>query len=82
MKEFLDHVKESGLRIPHEEHKHLKEVDKTTYGMSTFYCVPKVHKNETHVPLRQVIATINNKLCYLSEWVTAKMKPTTKKLSA
>ena len=62
MNEFLNCAKEPSLKIPIEDCKHLHRVNINVTGVSAFYCMPKVHKNETATPLRLVTITTITKL--------------------
>jgi len=44
--EFLEFVKQPGLRIEHEHLKYLERAADEHDGISTFHCLPKVHKKK------------------------------------
>ena len=50
--------------------------------ISTFYCLPKLHKNKTPAPLRPVISTVNTNMYYLGKRSTKILKRAAIQVSA
>ena len=81
MEEFIKFVERPGFEIGKKDLQYLKEAAETWTGMSTFYCLPKVHKKKTPILLRPAVATIGAPLCALGKWTAKIMKPITKQIS-
>ena len=79
--EFLKHAKQSNFKLSNEDTTHLQQAKINMSGISTFYCMPKLHKNKTPAPLRPVISTVNTKLHYLGKRSTKILKRATTQVS-
>ena len=82
MEEFFSCVQQPGLEIEKKDLAYLKQAAETWTGMANFYCLPKVHKKKTPVPLRPVVAAYGAPLFALGRWATQIMKPVTMQTSS
>ena len=51
MNEFLDFMKQPGMQIDKDDYIYLEKAKDQFDGISTFYCLTKIHKKKKPVPL-------------------------------
>ena len=79
--EFLDFIKQPGMQIDEDDCICLEKTKDQFDRISTFYCLPKIHKKKKPIPLRPVVATMNAMLHALGKWVTKALNPLSTKVN-